>query len=131
MALPNLSTYAMSKAAALAFHEVLRGELLSRPPYATNVRTTVVCPTKVATMLGANLADHPNPFLTPTLLPETVARRIVNGSISKGVGEHLMMPSYTGLLPWMRAVPSWIKRLIELVSFSSTFLLFGSAFVAA
>ncbi|KAF8315056.1 NAD(P)-binding protein [Clavulina sp. PMI_390] len=115
MALPNLSTYAMSKAAALAFHEVLRGELRSRPPFPTNVRHTIVCPTKVATMLGANLADHPNPFLTPTLLPETVARRIVK-SVENGLGEHLMLPLYTEILPSMRAVPSWMKRLLELVS---------------
>lgn len=60
------------------------------------------------------MADHPNQFLTPTLLPETVARRIV-GAIDKGLSEHLMMPGYTEILPLLRGIPSWMKRGIELV----------------
>lgn len=108
-------TYSMSKAAALAFHETLQAELRARHR-ATKVRTTIVCPTKVATLLGANLADHPTPFFTPTLLPETVARRIVS-SIENGLSEHHMMPNYTIILPMLRGAPNWIKRLVELVCF--------------
>lgn len=113
MSLPNQSVYAMSKAAALAFHEVLKAELRARHR-ATNVRTTIVCPTKVATKLGATLADHPNQFITPTLLPETVARRVMR-SLENGLSEHLMMPAFAEILPAMRGVPIWLKRFVELV----------------
>lgn len=122
MTLPNLSTYAMSKAATLAFHEALKAELRARYR-ATNVRTTIVCPTKVATMLGANLANHPNPFFTPTLSPETVARRVVR-SVESGLSEDIMMPAFTKILPIMRGAPSWLRRLVEIVRafFARTFI---------
>lgn len=103
----------MSKAAALSFHEILGNELRTRYN-APNIRTTVVCPTKVATVLGEVLSD-PIPFLSPTLRPETVARRIVQ-SIDAGLSEHLMMPAYTNIMPLMRGLPSWFQSGFESVS---------------
>lgn len=51
MSIPQLSEYACSKAAVLALHEVLRSELVHRYN-APCVRTSVICPTKVATQMG-------------------------------------------------------------------------------
>ena len=45
---------------------------------------------KVATKLGVTLADHPNQFITPTLLPETVARRVVRSIACHERGANLV-----------------------------------------
>lgn len=106
ISVPSLGAYSISKAAALSFHETLQNELGTRYN-APNIRATVVCPMKTTTMLGEFLSD-PIPFLTPTLRPETVARRIVR-SIDAGLSQHHMMPAYTNIMPLMRGLPSWFQ----------------------
>ena len=52
----NLGEYSTSKAAALALHETLREELKHRYN-APNVRTSIITPTKVSTLLGQALNE--------------------------------------------------------------------------
>lgn len=110
---PMLSSYTMSKAAALAFHEQLRVEL--RVLYgAPRVRTSVVTPTKVRTLLGHALKDADNAFLVPVLEPIQVATAIVNG-VASGLSHSISQPAMTKLLPFVRAMPDWFRSLVVLV----------------
>jgi all-trans-retinol dehydrogenase (NAD+) len=59
MSIPQLSEYSCSKAAALALHEVLTAELVHRYN-APRVRTSVICPTKVATQMGNAMEEQEN-----------------------------------------------------------------------
>lgn len=109
--MPNMSAYAMSKAAALAFHEALRAEL--RVLYkAPRVRTTVVTPTKVETLLGSSLNDADNAFLVPTLQPIQVATAIVD-ALNDGYSRAISQPQLTKVLPYLRAFPDWFRTLME------------------
>ena len=78
--LPNLCAYSMSKTAALAFLESLRAEL--RAVYkACRVRTSVVTPTKVRTVLAEGLNEGDDDFLMPVLEPIQVARAMADLSL--------------------------------------------------
>ena len=110
---PMMSSYCMSKAAALAFHEELRSEL--RVLYkAPRVRTSIVTPTKVRTLLGAGLKDTDNAFIAPTLEPIQVARAMVD-ALNSGLSHSVSQPMSTKLLPFSRAMPDWFRALIETV----------------
>ncbi|WFD39049.1 uncharacterized protein MJAP1_002019 [Malassezia japonica] len=110
---PMLSSYCMSKAAALAFHEELRTEL--RVLYkAPRVRTSIVTPTKVRTLLGHALKDTDNAFISPTLEPVQVAEAVV-GAVNSGLSQAISQPLMTKLLPFVRAMPDWYRKLIEIV----------------
>ncbi|PWZ00066.1 NAD(P)-binding protein [Testicularia cyperi] len=111
--LPSMSEYATSKAAALAFHECLSIELLTRYN-APKVRTTLVAPTKVRTALGDGMEDHADPFFTPNLEPIQVATKVV-GALDSGLSQHMMLPAFANLLPWLRAFPDWYRRLVAVV----------------
>lgn len=112
-ALPSMSEYATSKAAALAFHECLSIELKTRYN-APRVRTTLVAPTKVRTALGDGMEDHADPFFTPVLMPVQVAQKIVD-ALDSGLSQHMMLPAFAELLPWLRALPDWYRRLVAVV----------------
>ncbi|CAD6886459.1 unnamed protein product [Tilletia laevis] len=113
MSLPQMAQYASSKAAALAFHEVLHGEIRSRYK-APRVRASVFLPTKVATALGEGMEDQPDPFFTPTLSPIQCAEWIVD-SFDRGLSEHIIAPSFMSMLPWMRVVPPYMRRHFEII----------------
>ncbi|PKI84313.1 hypothetical protein MVES1_001628 [Malassezia vespertilionis] len=107
---PLLSAYCMSKGAALAFHEELRVEL--RVAYnAPRVRTSVVTPTKVRTLLGHAMNDAENSFVDPTLEPIEVASAIVN-AIAEGRSHTISQPVITKLLPFVRAMPEWFRTIV-------------------
>ncbi|PKI84551.1 hypothetical protein MVES1_001626 [Malassezia vespertilionis] len=107
---PLLSAYCMSKAAALAFHEELRVEL--RVAYnAPRVRTSVVTPTKVRTLLGHALKDTDNSFIAPTLEPLEVATAITD-AIEEGRSHSISQPMMTKMLPFVRAMPEWYRTFI-------------------
>lgn len=72
-AVPHLTDYSASKAAAIAFDEALRLELKHD---GAPVRTTVVCPFYIATGMFAGVRTR-FPFLLPIMKPEVVAGRIV------------------------------------------------------
>lgn len=108
--LPSMSEYATSKAAALAFHECLAIEMRTRYN-APRVRTTLVAPTKVRTALGDGMEDHADPFFTPVLEPVQVAEKVV-AALDSGLSQHLMLPFFANLLPLLRMMPDWYRRLL-------------------
>jgi hypothetical protein len=89
---------------------------------ASNVRTTVILPTKVATSLGLAVADHPSAFFTPNLHPYTVARLMLS-SIDSGLSHYHVVPAFAAFIPWTRSLPlayeeflRWTSKLHEYVS---------------
>ncbi|PWN39687.1 NAD(P)-binding protein [Ceraceosorus guamensis] len=113
MSLPQMAEYATSKSAALSFHEVLSGEINAR--YGSRkIRTSICCPTKVRTALGDGMEDHADPFITPNLMPVQVGQAIVD-AFDSGLSQYVIMPEFMRILPWMRAVPDWMRRIVNVV----------------
>lgn len=105
--LPNLCAYSMSKTAALAFLESLRAEL--RAVYkACRVRTSVVTPTKVRTVLAEGLNEGDDDFLMPVLEPIQVARAMAD-TLNSGLSRNISLPLGSALLPYLRALPEWYR----------------------
>ncbi|KAL8280308.1 hypothetical protein RQP46_007225 [Phenoliferia psychrophenolica] len=108
---PQLAEYTSSKAAVLAFHEVLTAELVHRYN-APRVRTSVICPTKVATQMGNNL-NQADKFIAPTLQPAWLGAKMV-GIIESGLSAHLVAPGFAALvLPALRCMPAWFGWFIH------------------
>ena len=78
------------------------------------MRTSIVTPTKVRTLLGAGLKDTDNAFIAPTLEPIQVARAMVD-ALNSGLSHSVSQPMSTKLLPFSRAMPDWFRALIETV----------------
>ncbi|KAL8720260.1 MAG: hypothetical protein Q9225_002858 [Loekoesia sp. 1 TL-2023] len=74
ISVPSMAPYACTKAAAVAFHEVLAAELNSRYK-APKVRTICVCPGWTRTRLTDGI-NNTSKFLFPWQQPETVAEKI-------------------------------------------------------
>lgn len=110
--LPSMSEYAVSKAGALAFHEVLTSEFKARYN-SPRVRTTLVAPTKVRTALSDGMEDHKDPFFTPVLEPIQVARRIVQ-ALDSGLSQYLTVPFFASGLPLLRSMPDWYRTLLAI-----------------
>lgn len=138
--------YSCSKAAALALHETLNQELVHRyvPPTrgehrtltlssynANNVRTSVICPTKVSTQMGDSMAETSSQLyvlrppvsssdidgcsLTPTLSSPWLASQMVD-IVCSGLSAHLVAPGFAALvLPYMRAGPEWLRTVVNVV----------------
>ncbi|KAM0786882.1 hypothetical protein ACM66B_002307 [Microbotryomycetes sp. NB124-2] len=107
----NLGEYTISKAGSLALHETLREELKHRYD-APNVRTSIVTPTKVATPLGAALNELDDQFMSPTIRPEWLAKRIVE-VVEGGLSTHVMAPAGASvILPLLRVVPDWVRWIL-------------------
>ncbi|KAL8276326.1 hypothetical protein RQP46_011251 [Phenoliferia psychrophenolica] len=112
MSIPQLAEYASSKAAVLALHEVLTAELVHRYN-APRVRTSVICPTKVATQMGNAMKDVDHQFLFPTLDPVWLAGRMV-AIIESGLSDHLVAPCGAALvLPAIRCMPEWFRWIVS------------------
>ncbi|KAM0748780.1 NAD(P)-binding protein [Meredithblackwellia eburnea MCA 4105] len=108
MTIPQLSEYSSSKSAVLSLHEALNEELVHRYN-APRVRTSVICPTKVATNMGNAMKEGDQQFLMPTLTPQWVAERMV-GIIESGLSDHLVAPGMAALLlPKVRSMPEWFR----------------------
>jgi all-trans-retinol dehydrogenase (NAD+) len=104
----NNVDYSASKAGALAFHEGLATELVTRYN-APKVRTLLITPGAVRTplILGWN---QPEGFLDYVLEPGTVAEEMVKRVLA-GQGGQVMLPGYLGLLaPLIRAMPYWMSN---------------------
>lgn len=106
LSVPNMVDYAASKAAALAFHEGLTAELLTRYN-APKVRTVVINQgyTKTPLFQGYNNTAQ---FLLPSLEPETVAEEIVKKVLSGKSGQ-VIIPGAAGLLTVLRGFPHWYQ----------------------
>ncbi|KAI9811997.1 MAG: hypothetical protein M1827_004889 [Pycnora praestabilis] len=102
---PQLVDYSASKAAALAFHEGLSGELVTRYD-APKVRTVVVTPGYTKTKLFAGWRND-DTFLIPSLHLETLAEEIVK-QVLRGESGYVVVPKAANLfvVP-LRAVPYW------------------------
>jgi len=113
-AIPQLSEYSCSKAAVLALHETLNGELRHRYN-APRVRTSVVCPTKVSTQMGDAMKEQENQFLSPTLDAGWLADQMVR-IIESGLSDHLVTPHFAHmLLPNLRSLPDYFRWLVATV----------------
>ncbi|GAA5905386.1 SDR family oxidoreductase [Sporobolomyces salmoneus] len=113
-AIPQLSEYACSKAAALALHETLAGELRHRYN-APRVRTSVICPTKVSTQMGDAMKDQDTQFLSPTLDAGWLAGEMVR-IIESGLSDHLVTPHFASLLlPSLRSGPDYFRWFVATV----------------
>lgn len=107
---PMMSSYCMSKAAALTFHEQLQAELrvVEKCP---NIRTSVFTPTKVRTLLGHGLSTSKHEFLHPDLDTIQVALSVVD-ALNSGESQNVSQPYITWLLPFVRALPAWYGALV-------------------
>jgi all-trans-retinol dehydrogenase (NAD+) len=106
LTVPNMTDYAASKAAALAFHEGLSAELLTRYN-APKVRTVVINQgyTKTPLFVGYN---NEAKFMAPSLEPETVAEEIVK-SVLAGKSGQVLIPGIGSMLALLRGFPHWYQ----------------------
>ncbi|KHO00050.1 NAD(P)-binding domain protein [Metarhizium album ARSEF 1941] len=102
--LPDLVDYGASKAAALAFHEGLSGELKFRYN-ASRVRTITVHPGHTQTALFAGF-NQGNSFVLPMLHPDSIAEAVVK-QVLTGRSGTVVLPETGSMLSWLRALPDW------------------------
>ncbi|ATY59751.1 dehydrogenase reductase SDR family member 8 precursor [Cordyceps militaris] len=103
---PALVDYAASKAAAMAFHEGLSAELVTRY-HAPKVRTVIVHPGHVKTPLFQGF-DQGNAFLMPSLEVDTVAEGIVK-QVLTGRSGNVILPETGAIAALMRVLPDWLS----------------------
>ncbi|KAJ5368855.1 Dehydrogenase RED2 [Penicillium cataractarum] len=105
---PNMVDYSASKAAAIAFHEGLGAELVTRYQ-APRVRTVLVTQGFTRTALIANLTPE-DTFVNPLLWPETVAESVVE-QVLKGESGHVLVPGVAGSIAQrLRGYPLWFQH---------------------
>lgn len=104
LTVPNMVDYGASKAAALAVHEGLAAELLTRYD-APRVRTVVVHPGHVKTALFKGYQPTSD-FVTPSLEPESVAEAVVR-QVLRGRSGTVVLPEAGAMLAGLRALPDW------------------------
>lgn len=116
---PNMVDYSATKAAAIAFHEGLAAELVTRY-HAPRVRTVLITQGFTRTALIKNLTPE-DTWLNPLLHPETVAEQIVNQVLS-GQSGHILVPSVIGYIAmrlrgqplfWQHALRCRLERLMR------------------
>ncbi|KAI1951284.1 hypothetical protein LOZ57_001839 [Ophidiomyces ophidiicola] len=104
----NLVDYSASKAAALAFHEGLAGELRSCYS-APKVRTVLVTPGFVNTQL-VDVIRPGGSLLTPLLHPDTVAEAVTD-QILTGRSGNVILPIFSGnIVSNVRSFPHWLQK---------------------
>lgn len=103
---PAMTDYAASKAAAMAFHEGLSSELVTRYN-APKVRTVIVHPGHTRTPLFEGF-NQGNAFLMPTLEVETLAEGIVKQVLS-GRSGNVILPETGQLTALLRVLPDWLS----------------------
>ncbi|KAJ5542973.1 hypothetical protein N7461_008976 [Penicillium sp. DV-2018c] len=105
---PNMVDYSASKAAAIAFHEGLGAELVTRYS-APKVRTVLVTQGFTRTNLIKDLTPE-DTFLNPLLDPETVAEEAVK-QVLKGESGHVIVPGAAGwVAKRFRGLPDWFQH---------------------
>lgn len=92
---PNMVDYSATKAAAIAFHEGLAAELVTRY-HAPRVRTVLVTQSFTRTSLITNLTPE-DTWFNPLLHPESVAEGIV-AQVLTGESGHVLLPASTGYM---------------------------------
>lgn len=105
--LSNMVDYAASKAAAVAFHEGLATELVTRYG-APRVRTVLVAQSFTRTLLTRDISPE-HSIASPLLDPETVAEAIVDQVLS-GQSGLVSLPGTMAWLSWLlRSLPLWLQ----------------------
>lgn len=105
---PNMVDYSASKAAAIAFHEGLAAELVTRYQ-APKVRAVLVTQGFTRTALIKNLTPE-DTFANPLLWPETVAEAIVS-QVLTGESGHVLVPTTAGWIAQrLRGYPLWFQH---------------------
>jgi short-subunit dehydrogenase len=98
---PAMVDYAASKSAAIAFHEGLSTELVTRYK-APKVRTVLMCQGHTRTPLFEGFAGK-------ALYPETVADGIVKAVLA-GKSKHLILPENNwAMVGFVRGLPGWMQ----------------------
>ncbi|KAL4807007.1 hypothetical protein BDV18DRAFT_136658 [Aspergillus unguis] len=109
---PNMVDYSATKSAAIAFHEGLGAELVSRYN-APRVRTVLITQSFVRTALIEKLTPE-DTWFNPLLNAETVAENIVNQVLS-GQSGHVLVPGSTGYLAkCFRGLPQWFQHSLRI-----------------
>lgn len=105
---PNMVDYSASKAAAIAFHEGLAAELVTRYD-AGRVRSVLVTQGFTRTGLIGVLTPE-DTWFNPLLYPESVAEGIV-AQVLKGESGRVVVPGSAGYLCHrLRGYPLWIQH---------------------
>ncbi|PLB47069.1 NAD(P)-binding protein [Aspergillus steynii IBT 23096] len=109
---PNMVDYSATKAAAIAFHEGLGAELVTRY-HAPRVRTVLITQGFTKTAFIKDLSPE-DTWLNPLLHPETVAEEIVT-QVLTGSSGHVIVPGSTGwLAKTLRGFPLWFQHRLRL-----------------
>ncbi|KAJ5365085.1 Short-chain dehydrogenase/reductase SDR [Penicillium concentricum] len=105
---PNMVDYSASKAAAIAFHEGLGAELVTRY-HAPKIRTVLVTQGFTRTNLIKDLTPE-DTWFNPLLHPETVAEQLVE-QVLKGESGHVVVPGSAGwIAKRFRGLPAWLQH---------------------
>lgn len=108
---PNLVDYSASKAAAIAFHEGLAAELVTRYS-APRVRTVLVTQSFTKTSLIKDLTPE-DTWFNPLLQPESVAEAVVQ-QVLAGESGNLVLPGSSGwIAKRLRGSPGWFQHLVR------------------
>ena len=108
MTLPNMTNYSGTKAAAVAFHEGLTTELVTRYK-APRVRTVLMTQGFTKTTL-INVLTPEDTWLNPLLVTETVAEQLVN-QVLTGRSGHIIVPGSSGWITKnLRSFPWWFQH---------------------
>jgi short-subunit dehydrogenase len=108
---PNMVDYSASKAAAIAFHEGLAAELVTRYS-APRVRTVLVTQGFTRTALIRDLTPE-DTWFNPLLEPESVAESVVE-CVLKGESGVVALPASAGwIASRFRGFPAWMQHLVR------------------
>lgn len=109
----NLSAYTASKAALLALHQSLRGELAQRPD-AKEIKTILVTPGQMGTQMFASLKT-PSNFLAPVVTPAGMAKEIIR-LVDRGESGEIALPLYSRYIQILGVLPFGIQHILRRLS---------------
>ena len=108
MATVAATDYCSSKAAAISIYEGLHSEL-KHVHKATAVRVSCISPSHVQTAMFNGIKSVPGmASLTPQYLAETI-----EGILKSGRAQNLLVPASVGFSTMIRALPDWIRVLLQ------------------
>ncbi|KAG0223266.1 hypothetical protein BGW42_006001 [Actinomortierella wolfii] len=113
MSAPKVADYCASKAAAKAFHDSLEAEL-KYVHGCKGIRTTLVCPGRVATGMFDGVKER-FPFFTPLLTPLEVVQAIIQCMEMRKGCNRILLPFYANFVQLVDMMPPWIKDLATIV----------------
>lgn len=108
LATAGATDYCASKAAALAIYEGLHSEVkhVYKSPA---VRVSCICPSHVQTAMFNGIKSVPG---MASITPQTLAATI-EGILKSGRAHNLTVPSSVGISTLIRALPDWMRVLVQ------------------